>query len=244
MKTIFFSISIFFTLFISAQDSTKVDTVKNFTLNTDFSISTRNVWRGASYGNAPSIQGNLTLVNKYFEIGTCGTTPINGQMFGFGMWLEKYVTFKHKNFSLTFDDYFFFFPQDSLNNYFEYQQNTTNHLIEARLKYTYKKFSCITGYTIYSNILNKTKGLYIESEYNIKENISIIVSYLTDASWLNFYDKGGITCIGFIGKRNIQVVNFNIPIKAQFLINPNYKNVSNYTNLGKNPVYFIISAVF
>jgi hypothetical protein len=165
-------------------------------------------------------------------------------MFGFGTWIENYVMFKYKNWSLTFDDYFFFFPQDSLNNYFEYQQHLTNHLIEARLKYTHKKFNIMAGYTIFSNILNKTTGLYIEAEYLIRKDLSILVSGLTDASWLNFYDRGGVTCIGLVGKRNIVYNNYTIPIKMQLLANPNYKNVSNYANLGKNPIYFVITVSF
>lgn len=224
-------------------DSLKTDTSK-VTINTDITLSTRNVWRGASYGNAPSIQGTLSVVGKYFEVGTWGTTTLNGQMGGFGTWIENYATAKIGYFSLTLDDYFFFFPQDSLNNYLDYSPNKTNHLVEARIKYANPKFSIMAGYTVYSNSLNKTKGIYVEAEYFIRKDISIIASGVTDASWLNFYDKGGVTCIGLVGRRVIDAGKLSVPVKAQLLVNPNYKNISNYPNLGKSPAYFVVSVNF
>lgn len=37
------------------------------------------------------------------------------------------------------------------------------------------------------------KGVYLEGEYNINENLSLIISGLTGPSIVNFYDAAGFT---------------------------------------------------
>ena len=48
---------------VLAQDSTLCDSTKKCTckgeFNTEIGLNSRNVWRGASYGDAPSIMGKM-----------------------------------------------------------------------------------------------------------------------------------------------------------------------------------------
>lgn len=242
MKTKLLIAFVLLTFFCNAQEDT---TKKETSLNTDVSISTRNVWRGVNYGNSPSVQGNLSYAKNIFEVGTCGTMTMNGNKTGFGNWLELYSTIKYKNFSITVDDYFFFNAVDSSNNYLDWNQKKTQHIVEGRLKYDSKKFDAFVSYVLYSNKYDSTKAIYFEGEYEICKNFSAFVSFVTGQSSLNFYDKGGVTGIGLIGKRQIKINNnFSIPLKTTLGVNPNYKNISKYPDLGYNPVYFVISAMF
>lgn len=234
-----------------AQDSTKV-----VSINTAFTISSKNVWRGVNYGNnTPSLQGTLALnVANVFEIGACGTTTINGDKKGYGQWMELYASYTIDRWSLVLDDYYFF-SYDSLNDYFNWSETSTQHLLEARLKYNIdKKFSIMASYNIYA-MDGAAKAFYFEAEYFIRPDLSFTFGAVTDASWLNYYDKGGITTIGVNGTRDINVTKtFKIPVKASLIFNPNYKNIatwdgSGYVNpgydyLGRNPVNFVIALTF
>lgn len=249
-KTIYTLLLCSIAAIIHAQDSTKAVSV-----NTDFTIASKNVWRGVSYGNnAPMLQGLLALnVKDAIEIGVCGTGTINGDRKGYGNWLELYTTFTIDQWSLTIDDYYFF-SYDSLNDYFDYDQNTTQHLIEAKLKYSIDKFSVYASYNIYAN-KDAAKAWYFEAEYFVRDDLSILFGAVTGASWLNYYDAGGITTIGVAGSRDIKVTKlFSIPVKASLIANPNYKNIAQwdgsgyvnpgYDGLGRNPVNFVVALTF
>jgi len=248
MKNLITILFCFVGVALYAQDTTKVAQVK-----TDITIATKNVWRGVNYGNnTPMVQGTLALNFKNaVEVGACGTATINGDRKGYGNWMELYTTYTIDRFSLTIDDYYFF-SYDSLNDYFNYSKNTTQHLVEARLKYNIeKKFSVFASYNIYANV-NAQKAWYFEAEYFVRPDLSLLFGAVTGASWLNYYDAGGITTIGVAGSRDIEVTKtFKIPVKASLIFNPNYRNIAKwdgsgyidpgYNGLGRNPVNFVIS---
>lgn len=245
MKKILFIALLLVSTFATAQDS-----LKN-TINTTFTIASRNVWRGVNYGdNAPSLQGNLSYnIKDAIEIGAFGTVTTNGTKNGYGNWLELYTTFKIDKWSFTIDDYYFF-SYDSLNDYLDYAEASTQHLIEARIKYTSNKFSIFGSYNVYAN-KTAAKAFYFEAEYFLRKDLSLIVGYLTGASSLNFHDGGGFTVAGISGTRDIEITNkFKIPVKTSLLFNPNYKNIAQdgsgnvLRGLGTNPVNFVIALTF
>lgn len=225
------------------SDTTKSE--KEFPLNTEITLATRNVWRGLDYGSSPSIQGNLAFTKKYFEVGAFGTTTLNGRKEGYGTWLELYATAKYKRFSFTLDDYFFFNASDSLNTYFDWNQGSTQHFIESRIKWDSDKLDLTAGYALYKNRLDKTTGVYLEAEYSPYKNLSFVVGGLTSASWLSFYDQGGITTLGVIGKRELKFGSgFTANLKTSLLFNPSYSKSVNAPGVGTNPVYFVVYLVF
>lgn len=223
----------------------QVDTTKSISLNTEISISTRNVWRGVNYGNnSPSVGGSLGLNYKdVFEIGAFGTATLGGTKSGYGNWLELYATYTHNNWSLTLDDYYFF-SYDSLNDYLNWSSTNTQHLLEARLKYDHEKFNIVASYNIYAS-KNAAKAFYFEAEYFIIPELSLLFGALTGESWLNCHDAGGITAIGVAGYRDIDLTKtFTVPLKTLLVFNPNYKNISQYEGLGRNPVNFLLTITF
>jgi len=223
----------------------QTDSTNNLNLNTEVTIATRNVWRGLDYGSSPSIQGTLSLVHDYFEAGTWGTTTLNGTKEGYGTWIELFASAKYKNFVFTIDDYFFFNAADSLNNYFEWSREKTQHFIEARLKFDSDKLDLMTGYAFYKNKGDDTNGLYFEAEYSPFRNFSFILGGVTSASWLSFYDEGGVTTIGVTGKRALRVTNtFEPLLKAALIFNPNYDGSVEAPGVGTNPVYMVVYLTF
>jgi hypothetical protein len=223
-------------LFAQQSDSSKV-----LQLNTEITLATRNIWRGLDYGSSPSIQGTLALTHANFEVGTYGTTTLNGNKAGYGTWVELYATLKYKQFSLTIDDYFFFNAEDSLNNYFEWKDDRTQHFIESRVKFDSDKLDLMAGYVLYKNSQDPTNGIYFEAEYSPFVNFSIIAGGLTSSNWLSFYDKGGITTLGVSGKRPIRISEtFSLFLKTSLIFNPSYDRSVEAPGIGTNPVYVVV----
>lgn len=223
----------------SAQDSLKRNTVI-----ASGTLSSKNLWRGNVYGdNTPSISGTLALnFKESFEIGLCGTSPINGTKKGYGIWMEVYATKTFGNFSITLDDYFFFNEADSLNDYFNWSRTSTQHLVEARLKYSVDRFSVMLSHVPYASETS-VNSLYFETEvFLIKKIFSISAGAVIGESYLNFYDAPGITHVGFTGYKDVVVTeSFTVPFKVGVFASPNYKNASQIPGFGQNPINFVVS---
>lgn len=229
------------------QDSSKIPerSINKYSYNTELIVSSRNVWRGLNYGSSPSAQGNLALTHEYFDIGSYATATLNGNKSGYGNWLELYLSGKYKSFSLTVDDYFFFNADDSLNNYFDWAPDKTQHFIEGRVKYDGSSVDITAGYCFYRNTVDKTNGVYIEAEYAATERLSFVIAGVTSSNWLSFYDGGGITTLGVSYKRDALIKGDKLlTIKPSLIFNPNYGNALVYTGVGNNPVYFVVSIIF
>jgi hypothetical protein len=223
------------------QDAVTSDST-DFSVDIDLGVSSRNIWRGLDYGSSPSIWGNMYGSFKNFSVGAMGTTTLNGSKAQYGTWLELYASYEFKNLTLVIDDYFFFNAADSANNYFDYRQENTQHLVEARLEYENDFLKAMLGYVVYSNAADNTKGAYFEATYKASEKLSFTVGYLTASQWLSFYDRGGITTLGINGHRKLNVLKQKLPLITSLIFNPNYENASEL--VGNNPVYFVLKTEF
>lgn len=241
MKKLILPVLILLSYFVSAQDSTKHLIVSSAT------ISSKNFWRGNVYGNnTPTISGTLGLhLNNGLEIGATGTSPLNGNRDGYGIWMENYISKTVDKFTLTFDDYYFFNAYDSLNDYFNYSKGNTQHLVEARLKYAVDRFNVTASYVVYA-AKGSVNSLYLEGEYFLVPSLlSLSVGGVFGQSYLNFYDKGGVTHVGFTGYRDIKITeSFAIPFKVSLFTSPNYKNASRYPAFSQNPINLVVGVSF
>lgn len=224
----------------------QTDSTENkFSINTEVSLATRNIWRGLDYGSSPSVQGTFSVSKGAFELGTYGTTTLNGSKEGYGTWVELFATAKYKQFALTIDDYFFFNADDNTNNYFDWGSEKTQHFIESRIKWDTEKIDLTAGYAFYKNSSDDTNGVYLEAEYSPYTNLSFMVGGLTGGSYLSFYNEGGITSIGVTGRRTVQVSDtFSIQLKSSLIFNPSYDKSVEAPGVGTNPVYVVVYLVF
>ena len=242
MKKLLLSICILvFAISSYGQDQAVPDS-SNLSFNVDLGVSSRNIWRGLDYGSSPSIWGDLYGSFKKFSIGAMGTSTLNGSKSGYGNWMELYASYTFKNLTFVVDDYFFFNSEDSLNNYFDYTPQNTQHLVEARIEYENDYLDAMVGYVIYSNNTDNTNGVYLEATYKPNKKLSFTAGYLTASQWLSFYDKGGITTLGINGHRNLNVFKQKLPLTASLILNPNYQNAS--PAVGNNPIYFVLKTDF
>jgi hypothetical protein len=170
---------------------------------------------------------------------------MNGTKIGYGIWSEMFLSVTVGDFTITLDDYFFFNEADSLNDWFNWNSNNTQHLLEYRVKYTRDRWSLTASTLVYAGE-NSVNSVYVEGEYYIvPDRFSVIAGGVFSESSLNFYDKAGITHAGFVGYTDIPVSKqFTIPLSLMAVVSPNYKNASKLPGFGQSPFNFVIIAKF
>lgn len=224
-----------------AQDSTRTSK-----FDTELTIASRNVSRGVSWGNSPSIQmmGNYKPCN-YFEAGTYGQVTLNGIGEGYGNQLNLYATFKYKRVSLTVDDYFYFNENDNDNDYFEYGSDKTQHFIETRAKYDGERFDVIAAYTVYQNSnLSTGDAVYMEANYELNKDFALFAGYVTDASDQMAYTDAGMTSVGTTWTKKFKIKDYSPTLKTSLVFCPNHENVAEMAGVGGNPVYLVAAITF
>ena len=122
-------ILIFLSLLLSTSQLYSQELSNKVDLNLGADFMSRYVWRGIDFGRSPSIQPYLSLKTGKLEFGAWGAFTTNG----LGVQeTDLYATFSIlDNLSITITDYFF--PNDELdeNNYFDYSNDSTDHILEA-----------------------------------------------------------------------------------------------------------------
>jgi hypothetical protein len=224
------------TLFAQVKDSSKIN------ITTDF--VSRYIWRGLDYGKAPSIEPTLSFTKGGFEIGAWGSYSTSGSYYE----LDPYVKYTLKGFTLTFTDYFV--NDNALDpnhtNYFNYDEWTTNHILEGSLQYKGpEKFpiSILVATYFYGNdrkvkidtsnmsnvvtTLQQNYSTYIELGYTVKCKNKSFDLFLGLTPSAGFYGNTfGVINTGITAYRNIEISNkFMLPVKASVIANPQARNL-------------------
>ncbi len=237
---------------MAQNDSTSTQGESN-KFTTEFSVATRNMFRGTGWGQSPSAMMNLVWNTcPYFSLGAYGNVTTNGTKEGYGNEFNYYATFnmfaENKNrhlkaISITVDDFFYFNSNDADNNYFDYSGDKTQHFIEGRVKYD-RRFDLTGAYTLYANENANVDGVYIEAGYNITEDFYAYVGYVTDENALMFQSESGICNIGVTHQRKLNIKDFAPILRTSVIANPNYESIYNLPGVGRNPIMLVASITF
>ena len=279
-KTMNYLIGIFFLLSAmstSAQDHSPVplpdyvvptcdprkpccDTSDNNKFSLTGMLSTRNVFRGVSYGESPSIQFGMSYWTHGFTFGITGTATTNGKTEGFGNVLENYISYAlvsedKLGLTLTVDDYFLF--DTASNDYFNYNTNITKHYIETRAELAIgsmpnvdgARLTLLASYVPYQNKNNNSNTLYFEGNLRINKNLNLTLGGVTGSSDLLFYTKSGICNVGVTVLKDLKIFSVPTVCKGAVIFNPNYDNITRtngtkIAGIGYNPVNFVFSICF
>lgn len=236
-----------------AQDSTKTNSIVSADkFSSELTLASRNVYRGVSYGESPSIMmKGAWLPCKYFEFGVYGNMTMTGIKDGYGNQINSYFTFKPfagsqnelKNISITSDDFYYFNSEDSTNDFFAWSDTKTQHFMEARVKYD-SRIDLTMAYTYWANKDANVKGIYFEGGYDVSDALYIFAGYITDQSDLMFQNKSGWTNIGFTITRKLHIKEWSPILRTSLIASPTYKTIYNATGVGKNPVSLVASITF
>jgi uncharacterized protein (TIGR02001 family) len=169
------------------------------------------VFRGAKFGNGPSIQPSFNYSKSGFTLGAWGaysTSSLNST----DPFIETdlYATYSVKlcdKSSLSFSVIDYYFPSEGID-YF----HVAHHCFEPTLTFNYGKLSLLSAYML------KTKDLYNELSINLS-NVSIFVGagnkvYTKDA-------KYSLCNVGIKTVKTLKISDsFSIPLTGGVVLNP------------------------
>jgi len=197
------------------------------------------IWRGSAVYSAlgdqnvlaPSFQPGFSLNYKGFELGTWGSVDFTGTY----KELDNYLAYSFKGFTATFTDYYW--ASDWIvDNYFDYQGDSTSHYLEACLSYKGAKipFSIMVATIVYGadkkfeDPSQNNYSTYIEAGYSIPVKGFTIDLFLGMTPMDGFYGdsyggKVGFAVVnaGVTGSKVIPITEkFSLPVKASVIANP------------------------
>jgi hypothetical protein len=202
-------------------------------------LVTSYIWRGsAAYAPlgeqgvlSPSFQPGFSLNFKGLELGTWASVDFTGTY----KELDLYLSYSLKGFTATFTDYYWS-GDWIVNDYFDYQNDSTGHYLEASLGYTGEKvpFSVLVATMFYGadkqfeDPEKNNFSTYIEVGYSfvIQEYTLDLFLGVTPMDGLYGDGYGGkegfaVVNTGLTGSREIQITEkFSLPVKASLIANP------------------------
>jgi hypothetical protein len=211
-------------------------------LNVSADLVSSYIWRGLpGFGIegdysffSPCIQPTLSFGNDHFEIGTWGSVNISGT----AMEMDLFASLSYSKFSFIITDYFT--SGCEVADYFNFDNKTTSHIIEAAIEYTGEKkpfLHVLAATMIYGadkkcdNIKYNNYSTYFEFGFNfkIKENDLDLFAGMTpfDGYYGDSYGglkSFGVVNLGVTGNRYVQITDkFELPVSLSFITNPQYK---------------------
>jgi len=221
--------------------SAQKDTSKS-KLDISADLMSRYIWRGLNLGgSSASIQPNIEYTCGNFTAGAWGAYSFSNAISS--QEADLYISYSiadKVSFSVT--DYFL--PkEDTLNNYFIYQKNKTNHLFELSAKFSGTEkfpFSLLIATNVYGADAKKSNGdnqfsSYVEFGYNFNVNETTCNAFIgftpnnPDGSKgeSGFYGPGpGVINLGLTAAKNIKINNsFSLPVNASLITNPQAENI-------------------
>ncbi len=184
-------------------------------LNLGLDVMSRYVWRGADFGNSPSIQPDISFTSGNLTIGGWAAMATNGNPAGSE--IDFYLSYDIGNFSLSVTDYTF--PEDAVSDYFA----KSSHFVEIGLGWAGTSsfpLSISTGMFVTND---DDYSIYTELGYSV-ENVDLMLGFTPSASALYGTSKAGIIHTGISAYRDIQVTEaFSFKLTGSLIVNP-YSN--------------------
>lgn len=193
-------------------------------------LVSRYVWRGTDFGNSPAIQPWASYSNSGFTIGAWGSysTNSNGTQEA-----DLFISYDIKDaITLTVTDYFFPIGSSAGNNYFEYGEDSTGHVLEGMVAFNGVDafpISIMAAYNFYG--ADKDNSLYFELGYgNTYKEVDYNI-FLGGGTG-NYYlygensDDFGIVNLGITLSKEIQITDkFSLPVSGSVITNPTAESI-------------------
>jgi len=198
----------------------------SFSISAD--IVSSYLWRGITASPTINFQPRISYATASFEFGLWGSVD----NLNYIREMDIFLVYSIKNISFTFNDYYW----NTSKKYFDYNKETTAHVIELGITYKNEKFplQIFAGTMIYgndkvisydsteTNAVKNNYSTYLELSYlfNIKRNkLNVFVGA---TPFTGFYGKDfSVVFMGITGSRDIIITEkFTLPLFATFAVNP------------------------
>lgn len=217
---------LFYSLFFIVSNPSFAQTDTNPALSTSVNIDLMShyIWRGQDYGQTPSLQPGLSVTWKDFTLGYWGAYRIAGSgVHETDFYIEKAIG------PVTFSVWDYWSYSDSIsNNYFDYNRNSTSHLLEAQVLISGGEklpFNFVGSYLFYGS--DPTKSLYFELQYlHSFGSVDTQVFSGFQAKGEYYAPHAAFVNVGCNAAKSIKITkNWSLPVNLSFIVNPDSKKV-------------------
>lgn len=215
-------------LILSAQSVNAQETEKSSPFSASVELTSKYLWRGQEYGEAPTIFPTLSYSTGGLCVYATGAYTFDNS------WREADlgVSYTYKDFTFGVVDYYYPTPTGERDKLFEFDKDKTGHLFEGCLTFAPANIPVIAMVsTFFYGADKNTEGnqawsTYAELGYHYDFSESNIFSVALGASlnkslYNNFETGFSIVNIAFKYQTAIPTgKNLSIPVSAQYVINP------------------------
>lgn len=179
-------------------------------------VMNRYVWRGADFGNSPSIQPDINYTAGNFEIGTWAAFATNGNPAGTEV--DFYTSYTVEtgggDVQLLLTNYTF--PQDPAGNYFK----KTSHFLEAGIGYSGTVSFPVNFFTGIFLTNDDDYSVYTQIGYEVND-VELFVGFTPAESALYGTTAAGIINTGIAVSRDLPVTDlFLLNLTGSVIANP------------------------
>jgi len=224
-KIIALQFFVLFSLFLGSLSLfAQTDTIPKISTAVSVDLVSHYIWRGQDLGHIPGIQPGISATWKDFTLGYWGAYRIAGSgVHETDFYLEKTIG------PVTFSIWDYWNYSDSAsNNYFDYNKNTTSHLLEAQVLLSGGEklpFNLLGSYNFYG--ADPSNSLYFELQY-----VHSFGSFDTQA-FAGFQAKGeyyapkaAFVNVGCSVAKSIRITkNWAVPLSISLVGNPDTQKV-------------------
>lgn len=201
----------------------QTDSVPAFSISSNVDLMSRYIWRGQDYGHDPSVQPGLSATWKDFTLGAWGAYTFNGVgTQETDLYLSKEID--HLSFALW--DYWSM--GDSTINLFNYNQKTTEHVLEAQILLSGGQelpFNLLGSYLFYG--ADASKSVYLELQYlhsTPSADLQLFAGYQAKGEY--YGSRPAFVNLGCTVIKSIEVTDrWSLPLHLSFIVNPSANRV-------------------
>lgn len=205
-------------LAISLSLSAWTDTTHKVSVTAGFDLMSRYIWRGQDYGQSPSIQPGLSATWKGFTLGAWGA-------YKFGESGEQetdfYISKSFKYVTLAVWDYWTFC--DTASNFFDYDYNTTQHILEGQVLLTggdIIPFNLLGSYFFYGQ--DHSNSIYLELQFQHSFSffdLQLFTGYQVLGEY--YAPAPAFVNIGCTLLKDIEITSkWSLPVTVSLIMNP------------------------
>ena len=220
-----------FSLLIMPLNAFSQDSLSHFDISAD--IVSRYIWRGMALSTSPAFQPGISCTLGNFEIGswasyTFALEPLQE--------VDLYMAYSVSNLTVMVYDYYNPFENiDTSENYFDWNSETTRHLLEGSLEWSGigdLPFTFLLATILYGNDKDESGenyfSTYFETSYafSLKEGKELSVfAGITPFSGM-YAEKFALVNLGCSLMKEIKITdNFSVPLTGSLVVNPDAQKV-------------------
>jgi hypothetical protein len=211
-----------FLVFVNLTLVAQTDTIPAISTSVGVDLVSHYIWRGQDYGHVPSIQPGLSATWNDFTLGFWGAFRIAGSGdHEADLYIEKAIG--PATFSIW--DYWSFGDSTS-TNYFNYNKQTTVHLMEAQVMLSGGEklpFNLVGSYLFYG--ADPSKSIYFELQYLHsfgKVETQVFAGFQAKGEF--YAPQAAFVNVGCTASKSFTITkNWKVPLSLSFIVNPDNK---------------------